>query len=105
MPCHLSGIGKRTTGPDGWIVVNITIPDIYTATETLKPNWLCTTDNPQYADLIVNNDVTLYFGNVELVKHPPLVPTIGTWGTALMAAVFAGSLIWVVALRRKRRTV
>jgi hypothetical protein len=37
--------------------------------------------------------------------HPPVVPGIGTWGAALMAAVFAGSLVWVVAQRRRRWTV
>jgi hypothetical protein len=101
----ISGIGKRVTGSDGWIIINITNPDIYTVTETLKSGWLTTTDNPQSADLITNDVVILYFGNVELVQHPPLVPVIGTWGTALMAAVFAGSLIWVVAIRRRRQTI
>jgi hypothetical protein len=101
----ISGIGTRVTGANGWIIINISIPDIYTVTETLQPNWLCTTDNPQYADLILADDVTLYFGNVEHKDNPPYVPTIGTWGTALMAVAFAGALIWVVALRRKRRTI
>jgi propanediol dehydratase small subunit len=102
----IGGIGKRVTGSDGWIIINISISGsgIYPVTETLKSGWLTTTDNPQYADLNSNDIVTLYFGNVEQVKHPPLVPIIGTWGTALMAAVFGGSLIWVIALRRKRRT-
>jgi len=101
----ISGIGKRITGSDGWIIINITNPDIYKVTETLKASWLCTTDNPQFADLISNDLVILYFGNVEQVEHPPLVPTIGIWGAALMAAAFAGALIWVVALRRRRQTV
>jgi hypothetical protein len=103
----ISGIGKRVTGSDGWIIINITLTDtnIYTVTETLKSGWLTTTPNPQYADMGVNNEVTLYFGNVEQVEHPPLVPTVGTWGTALMVAAFAGSLILVVALRRRRQTV
>jgi hypothetical protein len=38
-------------------------------------------------------------------RHPPSVPAIGSWGAALMAAVFGGSLIWVLVLRRRRRTV
>ncbi|MBM4463939.1 MAG: hypothetical protein FJ012_11560 [Chloroflexi bacterium] len=100
----ISGIGKRVTGSDGWIIINITNPAVYTVTETLKPSWLCTTPNPQYADLLLNFEVILYFGNVEQVERPPLVPTIGIWGTVLMVAAFAGSLILVVALRRRRQT-
>jgi hypothetical protein len=100
------GIGKRITGSDGWIIINITLTDtnVYTVTETLKSGWLTTTPNPQYADMGIHDEVTLYFGNVEQVEHPPLVPVIGTWGTGLLAVAFAGALIWVVALRRRRQT-
>jgi hypothetical protein len=101
----IDGIGKRTTGSDGWIEVDISGAGYYIVTEELKSGWQTSTPNPQTADLQTKDIDYLYFGNVQQLQHPPLVPIIGTWGTALMAAAFAGSLIWVVALRRRRRTI
>jgi hypothetical protein len=99
----ISGIGKRVTGSDGWIIIDLSTSGMYTVTETLKSGWLTTTPNPQTADLTANNEVTLYFGNVEQVQHPPLVPVVGTWGAVLMGIVFAGSMIWLVAFRARRK--
>jgi hypothetical protein len=115
---YLSGWHFDVTGPQNFldqvtdINEKITLNGIptggYIITETtLLSGWKHTDpDSPPYqkvANVTTGATTEVKFGNQE--QHPPVVPTIGTWGTALMAAAFAGSLIWVLALRRKGRTV
>jgi hypothetical protein len=105
--------GKVTITPVGYPPIYdgpmpITLSNIasgdYTITEQVASGWSNSTATTQSVTLGLNDKLEVDFGNQQ-TKHPPLVPTIGTWGAALMAAAFAGSLIWVVALRRRRRTV
>ena len=100
----------QVTDVNGQIILNSIATGDYTITETsLLGGWVHTDpDSPPYQKVVtVNTDqiTEVKFGNQVVERHPPSVPVIGTWGAGLMAAAFAGALIWVLALRRRRPTV
>ncbi|MBM4462588.1 MAG: hypothetical protein FJ012_04505 [Chloroflexi bacterium] len=116
---YLSGWHFNVTGPQvfidqvtdgtGRIVLNGIATGAYSIVETSLPMGWKHTDpgSPPYqkvATVIANQTAEVKFGNQEVERHPPVVPTIGIWGAALMAVAFAGALIWIVAFRNRRRT-
>jgi len=90
-----------TTDSSGLIDKVNLVPGDYTVTEIVKPNWICTTANPQTKEVKVNETTYYEFGNYQ---EPPRVPASS--GTSLWILIGGlGAAIALFGLWRTRRSL